>query len=213
MRETMTYSADGKKSYMLLEDTGRRQIHITDGIHGSDRPFIVNEIYLATLSQSYDFKESGTGNDPKFGRLIHLVGNNCDADIAPEKGYLTTHIRIGKLESWLLDIQQFQGHWLPASVRTRNSFNGTVDITTTIKNLKPINESDKNFTPAYTKGTLVIDNNVYYDVTKDGKLVKSKMQPDRTGEYLTWAGLGAFFVAIFSVIVIGCAKIFRKQPV
>ena len=213
MNSKMTYSTDGDKSYMLLEDTGRRQIQVTQGRQGTERPIILNELNLSNFVKSFDFKESGSGNDPKFGRLIHLVGkNSTDADVAPERDYITTHMKIGSIEMWLLDAKQFEGHWVPTSVKTRNIYNGTVDTYTTIKNLKPLAETDKKFTPTYTKGTLVIDNNVYYDVTTENKLVKSKMQPDRTSEYLTWAAIGVVFVGILSVIVIGCYKVFRKQP-
>ena len=57
---------------------------------------------------------------------------------------------------------------------------------------------------------LWIDNNVYYDVV-GGKLVKSKMQPDRTSEYLSWAGMGTVALIVLGGLGFQAHKLFGKS--
>ena len=205
-------SFDGKKSYSLLEGPSRKQIHINGGMPGSERPFIVHELNLSDL-KFLNFRESGTGTDTKFGRTIHFDGDRSSfADIAPDFDYMTIHTKFSGQETWVQEAIQYKGHWIPTLIKTSSTFRDPVDVYATIKNIQPLLEADKKFTPKYTVGTLVVDNNVYYDVTKDGKLVKSKMQPDRTSQYLSWAGMSAVLLLVLSVVVIGCYKLFRRQP-
>jgi len=209
MSEKMWGFYDGEKSYSLLEGTTRRQIHVDSRRNGAEPP----SIFSSPVFLGYDissFKKVSTSTDPKFGTLVHFEGKGVEMDIAPDRDYMTVHTKSSNIESWVLEAQKFEGHWIATKMKDLNTYSTPVEVFTTIKSIKALPKADQVFKPAYKTGTLVVDSGVYYDVDKSGGLVKSKNQPDRTTEYLSWAGMGAFAIFVLSVIVVGMMKLMRK---
>lgn len=183
---------------------GRQSIYYRE--RGDNRPTVVQQFALYDGEQA-SCKVTGQSVDPKFGPIIHVESQFETFDVAPERDYMIVHRKASQVEEWVLDTQKIQGHWLATTTKTVNSFRTPVEIYTTIKDIKPLEAKDQIFKPTIKPGAFVMKNNVYYDDDKAGKWVKSKNQPDRTTEYLTWAGMVLFAVGILSVLVIGIYKI------
>ncbi len=183
---------------------GRQSIYYRE--RASERPKVVEQFALYDGERS-SCKVTGQSVDPKFGPIVHVESQYETFDVAPERDFMIVHRKASQIEEWVLDVQKIDGHWLATTTKALNSFRTPVEIYTIIKDIKPLDKKDQFFKPTIKTGAFVMKNNVYYDVDKTGKWIKSKNQPDRTTEYLTWTGMILFAVGILSVIVIGSYKL------
>ena len=201
---------DGNQSYAVYRSGRQDQVNIEDGL--SHRGTVIVIDCFGVMGQDpTSLTQTSTSIDPNFGKLIHFKGNNLEFDISPDRDFMTVYSKSQALETWVLKTEQFGGRWIPTSIKQTNSVDSPVDIFIEIANVKPLEKINQVFKPHIKPGSLVVKDGTYFEIDSAGKLTKSKSQPDRTSEYLTWAGVGALAILILSVIVIGSYKLIRKQ--
>ena len=145
--------------------------------------------------------------DPSYGVVLVYANSSGEYEFAKERDWNCVKKTHGPFSVQITKLTKVGAHWLPTEIKETR---GGMDILCSVKYKPLVGLTAKDFAPKKVGGMLWIDNNVYFDVV-GGKLVKSKRQPDRTSEYLSWLGMGATAIVILGVLGYQAHKLFGKS--
>ncbi|MEI7577547.1 MAG: hypothetical protein WCK51_11685 [Armatimonadota bacterium] len=201
---------DGKVGYWHLFDKsgkGRSTVQVDQsGRQMSDGLFTdVWEPLGDPLGREMSLKRSRV--DPAYGVVLIYNSPSGEYEFAKERDWNCLKRTYGPSSVEITKLIKVDTYWLPEEIKETR---GGMDIICTVTYKPVAGLTAKDFAPKKVGGMLWIENNVYYDVV-GGKLVKSKRQPDRTSEYLSWAGMGAVTLLVLGGLGHQAHKLFGKS--
>jgi len=197
---------DGRVGYSHLFDKsgkGRDQVHVDEPGHRMSHGMFTD--VWDPMEKGLTLK--GSRIDPTYGNVLIYEGPSGEYEFAKDRDWNCVRKNHSILTVEIVKMIKVGAHWLPAEIKeTRQG----MDILCSVSYKKVDGLTQQDFSPKKRAGMLWIDNNVYYDVV-GGKLVKSKMQPDRTSEYLSWAGMGTVALIVLGGLGFQAHKLFGKS--
>lgn len=194
---------DGEKRYIHSLGGGRDHIHVN---RKQDR---MNDGMVVDVWDSWVSEEAHPKSriDPVLGKILTYEEHGVVSDVAVERDWMVVKRTGSNADMEVTKLAKVEGCWLPVQIKA-SRFGLDIYCEATFKLAKTLKPAD--FTPKTSSKTLWIEDNVFYDVVA-GKLVRSKMQPDRTSEYLSWAGMGAVALLILGALGSQAHKLFGKS--